>query len=54
MSAYKPFLASNIIVTPFEVNKSFSFTGSLESQIYRYTGTNITNYIFSPTTNSIL
>ena len=36
MSAYKPFLASNIIVTPFEVNKNFTFTGSLKSYIDRY------------------
>ena len=49
MSAYKPFLASNIIVTPFEVNKNFTFTGSLKSYIDRYSGTNITNYTFSTT-----
>jgi len=28
MSAYKPFLPSDVIVTPFKVNKSFSFTGT--------------------------
>lgn len=47
MSAYKPFLASNIIVTPFEVNKNFTFTGSLQSQVDRYLGTNITSYLYS-------
>ena len=51
MSAYKPFLASNIIVTPFEVNKNFTFTGSLTSSIGRYLGTNITTSLFSPTTD---
>lgn len=30
MSAYKQFLSSDIIITPFEVNKSFSFTGQSE------------------------
>ena len=28
MSAYKQFLASDIVVTPFEVNKSFTFEGN--------------------------
>jgi len=28
MSAYKQFLASDVIVTPFEVNKGFTFTYS--------------------------
>ncbi len=30
MSAYKQFLSSDIIITPFETNKSFSFTGQSE------------------------
>ena len=28
MSTYKPFLTSDVVVTPFKVNKSFSFTGA--------------------------
>ena len=46
MSAYKQFLASDIIVTPFEVNKSFSFTGAAaltgsNVSIDRFLGKNI-------------
>ena len=45
MSAYKPFLSSDIIVTPFEVNKSFTFTGgqlnNSDVVIERYLGKNI-------------
>lgn len=45
MSAYKPFLSSDIIITPFEVNKSFTFTGSQFNNsdviIERYLGKNI-------------
>ena len=45
MSAYKPFLSSDIIITPFEVNKSFTFTGSQLNNsdvvIERYLGKNI-------------
>jgi hypothetical protein len=36
MSAYKQFLSSDIIVTPFEVNKSFTFQGN------QLTGSNVT------------
>jgi hypothetical protein len=42
MSAYKQFLASDVIVTPFEVNKGFSFKQSewgTEVQIDRFLGT---------------
>ena len=55
MSAFKQFLASDIIVTPFEVNKSFNFeggdalTGSLVS-IDRFLGTNLTT-LFDPSTD---
>jgi hypothetical protein len=62
MSAYKQFLASDVIVTPFEVNKSFSFeggdalTGSNVS-IDRFLGKNIQSEIFisgsNPTTGYI-
>lgn len=51
MSAYKQFLASDVIVTPFEVNKAFSFkggdalTGSNVS-IDRFLGKNIKSEIF--------
>ena len=45
MVAYKQFLTSDIIVTPFEVNKSFTFTGSQLNNsdvvIERYLGKNI-------------
>ena len=45
MGAYKQFLTSDIIVTPFEVNKSFTFTGSQFNNsdvvIERYLGKNI-------------
>ena len=30
MSTYKPFITSDVVVTPFKVNKSFSFTGESE------------------------
>jgi hypothetical protein len=42
MSAYKQFLASDVIVTPFEVNKGFSFNQSewgTNVQIDRFLGT---------------
>ena len=51
MSAFKQFLASDVIVTPFEVNKAFSFkggdalTGSNVS-IDRFLGKNIESEIF--------
>ena len=45
MSAYKQFLSSDIIVTPFEVNKSFTFQGNQLTGsnviIERYLGKNI-------------
>lgn len=45
MGAYKQFLTSDIIVTPFEVNKSFTFKGNeltgSNVTIERYLGTNI-------------
>lgn len=52
MSAYKQFLASDIIITPFEVNKEFTFhgnelTGSNVS-IDRFLGQNIVNTLFNP------
>jgi len=45
MAAYKQFLAQDLIVTPFEVNKGFSFTsasfGDSDVQIDRFQGTNV-------------
>ena len=54
MSVYKPFTTSDIVVTPFKVNKSFSFQGTssltaLNVGIDRFRGINhpITNYWIS-------
>ena len=45
MAAYKQFLAQDLIVTPFEVNKGFSFLqsefGGSDVQIDRFQGTNV-------------
>lgn len=54
MGAYKQFLASDIVVTPFEVNKAFRFEGAAALTasgvgIDRFLGTNITG-AFNPTT----
>ena len=54
MGAYKQFLASDIVVTPFEVNKAFSFEGAAALTasgvgIDRFLGTNIPG-LFNPTT----
>ena len=54
MGTFKQFLASDIIITPLELNKSFNFEGAaaLTSSIVgidRYLGTNITSYSFDPT-----
>jgi hypothetical protein len=35
MSVYKPFITSDVIVSPFKVNKSFTFTGN------EFTGPNV-------------
>jgi hypothetical protein len=52
MSAFKPLLASDIVVTPFEVNKSFRFIGNeltgSSVEIERYIGKNILGNIFDP------
>jgi hypothetical protein len=55
MSAYKQFLASDIIITPFEVNKSFTFQGAAaltasNVSIDRFLGLN-TSSLFSPITD---
>jgi hypothetical protein len=52
MGAYKQFLASDIIITPFEVNKDFTFSGtsfnSPDIGINRLLGLNIDGTIFNP------
>ena len=62
MSAYKQFLSSDIIVTPFEVNKGFSFEGTAaltgsDVGIDRFLGKNIQSSIYTsgsnPTTGQI-
>jgi len=55
MGAYKQFLSSDIIVTPFEVNKGFYFEGaaaltSSNVGIDRYLGKNIQSALFDPLT----
>lgn len=49
MSVYKPFITSDVIVTPFKVNKSYTFTGASEftasnAGINRFIGQNTTKY----------
>ena len=55
MSAYKQFLSSDIVISPFEVNKSFSFEGDIELEdpeisINRFLGKNIGG-LFDPLTD---
>jgi hypothetical protein len=56
MSVYKPFTTSDLIVTPFEVNKSFSFLGNeltgSNIGIERYIGKNIQNNIWVSGSNN--
>jgi len=56
MSAYKQFLTSDIIVTPFEVNKGFSFKQSewgTEVQIDRFLGTSGSFFTDKSTTGTL-
>lgn len=50
MSVFKPFLTSDIIVSPFKVNKNFSFFGNeltgSNVEIDRYLGKNITSSLW--------
>ena len=51
MSTYKPFITSDVVVTPFKVNKSFSFTGASELTasnvgIDRFFGKNLQTTLF--------
>ena len=52
MSVYKPFITSDVVVSPFEVNKSFTFKGNSELtasnvSIDRFLGRNIDQTIFT-------
>jgi len=55
MSAYKQFLAADITVVPFEVNKSFSYKGiefdASDVSINRFLGTNLSGTLFNPDTD---
>jgi hypothetical protein len=55
MSAYKQFLASDITVVPFEVNKAFSYKGNeltgSDVAINRFLGTNLSGTLFNPNTD---
>jgi hypothetical protein len=58
MGVFKQFLASDIIVSPLEVNKSFTFTGADQLtgssvSIDRFLGTNLSGTLFDPTTDPI-
>jgi len=50
MSIFKPFITSDVIVSPFKVNKSFTFTGnaltSSNVQIDRFIGINTTSSLW--------
>ena len=56
MSVYKPFTTSDIVVTPFKVNKSFTFQGASaftasNVSIDRFLGKNIQSTLFIPGSN---
>jgi hypothetical protein len=58
MNAYKPFITSDVVVTPFKVNKSFTFTGASEFTssnvgIDRFFGKNTPYILGSNTTGEI-
>jgi hypothetical protein len=49
MSVFKPFLSSDIILVPFEVNKEHTYSGSselIQDEIERYLGVNINSTIY--------
>ena len=51
MSVFKPFITSDVVVSPFEVNKSFTFQGTASFtqpnvSIERYVGKNITSSLW--------
>ena len=55
MSAYKQFLAADITVVPFEVNKAFSYKGiefnASDVSINRFLGKNLSGSLFNPNTD---
>jgi hypothetical protein len=55
MGAYKQFLAADITVVPFEVNKAFSYKGiefnASDVSIDRFLGTNLSGTLFNPNTD---
>jgi hypothetical protein len=55
MGAYKQFLAADITVVPFEVNKAFSYKGNefnaSDVSIDRFLGTNLSGTLFNPNTD---
>jgi len=58
MSVFKQFQASDIIVSPFEVNKSFTFSGAASFTgsnvgIDRFLGKNLDSTLFNPLTDPI-
>ena len=56
MSIFKPFITSDVIVSPFKVNKSFTFTGNeltgSNVQIDRFLGINITSSLWISGSNT--
>ena len=56
MSIFKPFITSDVIVSPFKVNKSFTFTGNeltgSNVQIDRFLGKNITASLWVSDSNN--
>jgi hypothetical protein len=55
MGAFKQFLAADITVVPFEVNKAFSYKGveldASDVSINRFLGTNLSGSLFNPDTD---
>jgi len=55
MSVFKPFITSDVIVSPFEINKSFTFSTAnftdSDVGIERYYGTNLTESLWVPGAN---
>lgn len=55
MSTFKPFITSDVIVSPFKVNKSFTFQGNeltgSNVEIDRYVGKNITSSLWASGSN---
>lgn len=55
MSVYKPFTTAEYLVSPFDVNKTFTFNGDselIDSNIERYIGKNITSSLWISGSNT--